>query len=155
MSRDWAVGNRIDYRELTVGYQELIQEQRFGWEVMGPIVFDPGTRPSFEAMVANSVHTNPSIAQRYGLRDAVVPGVRLFSYISDMFLIEFGLAWAESGTLSVKFVSPAVSEDILRISATVKEVVSEAGTTRLTFNVITVNQLNEQLVQGKAQITLP
>ncbi|MBM3154776.1 MAG: hypothetical protein FJ008_05510 [Chloroflexi bacterium] len=155
MSRSWTVGDRIDYKEIAVTREQLVQEQLFGWEVMAPVVFEPGVCPSFEVMVANSIHTNSEIARRYGLRDAVIPGVRLFSYISDMFLCELGVVWAEEGILSVKFVSPAVSEDVLSTSATVKEVVSEAGTIRLTFDVIMVNQLNEQLVQGTAQITLP
>lgn len=152
MSRNWTVGDRIAYGEIVVNHDELVQEQRFGWEVLGPIAFDPGTLPPFEVMVANSVHTNPKIARRYGLRDAVVPGVRLFAYICDMFLKEFGIAWAEGGALSVKFVAPAMSGDILHTFATVKEIVSTANGTQLTFHVAVINQHDEQLVQGKAQI---
>lgn len=153
-ARNWLVGSRIDYHQVIVSRDDLVQELHFGWRTLGDTVFGPGKRPPFELLASQSIHTNPQVAHRYGLREVVVPGVRLFAYIADMLLSEFGMAWAECGSLSVKFVAPALAGDTLSVYATVKEVIPAERKTKLILDVSITNQHDERLVQGEAMVSV-
>jgi hypothetical protein len=155
MGKKWTVGDTILYRDISVSHEQLVQELHFGWAVFTPIIFGPGKGPSFETSVTNSIHTNARVARRYGLKDCIVPGIRLFAHIADMFLEEFGEVWAESGTLSARFVAPALEGEVFRTLGTLKQVVDVEGGKRLSFDVAVVDKGGNKLVQGEAHLTIP
>ena len=155
MARTWAIGDRIEYHNVILSQKDFDQEVLFGWEFFGPVLFEPGARPSFDDFASNTVHTNPDLARRQGLRGTIAPGTMFVAYITDMLLGELGPSWAEKGRLSVKFVGPAGSGDTLHTSATVREIVPCADGKQLMFDVSIVDQRGTQIVKGEARATVP
>jgi hypothetical protein len=151
MSKSWSIGDKIEYESFALSQERFDQELFFGWDVLGPIVFKAGKRPSFEEFASTTVHTNPDLARRQGLRGTVAPGVMFIALIIDMLLGEFGLAWAEHGRLSVRFIAPAGPGDILHTSATVKELVQAPEGTQLVLDILIVNNHGARIVEGEAR----
>jgi hypothetical protein len=154
MTRKWARGDKIEYREIILTQAGMDQEARFGWERLGPIVFPPGTRPPFAAFAARNVHTSVDFARQQGLKGTIAPGIMFVGHISDMLVGELGAAWAERGEISLRFVHTAGPGDILRTSATVRGVTLGERGTRVAFDVLMVNQHAEPIVEGEAEAIL-
>jgi acyl dehydratase len=76
-------------------------------------------------------------------------------HVSDMLVRELGIAWAEKGRLSVRFVHTAGPGDKLYTSATVKAVALTSSGNRVTLGVRMVNQHGERVVEAEAEAILP
>lgn len=151
MARELALGDRIEYREVVLTQPWIDQEARFGWEFLDPIVFPPGTRPPFAMFAAKNVHTSADFARQQGLRGTIAPGIMFVGFVSDMLVRELGAAWAEHGTLSLRFVHTAGPGDRLHTSATVRAITPGEQGTRVLFDVLIVNQHGEHIVEGEVE----
>lgn len=155
MTRRWARGDKIEYGEIVLTQAGVDQEARFGWEFLGPFLFPPGTRPPFAAFAARNVHTSVDFARQQGLKGTIAPGIMFVGHVSDMLVRELGIAWAEKGRLSVRFVHTAGPGDKLYTSATVKAVAPTSSGNRVTLGVRMVNQHGERVVEAEAEAILP
>lgn len=92
------------------------------------------TSPSGE----NKIHDD-AIAQKYGFRGGLVPGVTVYAYLTHPLAEAFGAGWLDRGTASVRFVKPILEgEDVIvrgqvtertaqRVTAAVTATTAEAG----------------------------
>ena len=84
------------------------------------------TSPSGE----NKIHDD-DIAQKYGFRGGLVPGVTVYAYMTHPLVEAFGAGWLERGTVTVRFVKPILEgEDV-----TVRGEVTERTAQRITATV--------------------
>lgn len=154
MARKWALGDRIEYREIVLTQPWIDQEAHFGWEFLDPIVFPPGTKPPFEVFAAKTVHTSADFARQQGLEGTIAPGIMFVGFASDLLVREVGSGWAEHGTLSVRFVHTAGPGDTLHTSCTVRAVNPHEQGMRVLFDVLVVNQHGEHIMEGEAEATV-
>jgi acyl dehydratase len=55
----------------------------------------------------NAIHDD-AVAQQYGFRGGLVPGVTVYGYMTHPLVREFGTAWLERGTATVRFLKPVL-----------------------------------------------
>jgi acyl dehydratase len=55
----------------------------------------------------NAIHDD-AVAQQYGFRGGLVPGVTVYAYMTHVLVQEFGTGWLERGTASVRFIKPVL-----------------------------------------------
>lgn len=70
--------------------------------------------PSHES--ENRIHSD-SVAKQFGFKGALVPGVSVFSYMTQPLVARFGEAWLARGTADVRFAKPAYDGELLTVSA--------------------------------------
>jgi hypothetical protein len=66
----------------------------------------------------NAIH-HDDVAQRYGFRGGLVPGVTVYAYLTEPLVAVFGPAWLERGTASVRFQKPVMDGEELEITGIV------------------------------------
>src|SRR5262249_20628413 len=64
----------------------------------------------------NKIHDD-AVAQRFGFRGALVPGVTVFAYMAHQPVARWGRAWIERGAAECRFRKPVYDGDIVRVSA--------------------------------------
>jgi len=55
----------------------------------------------------NAIHDD-AVAQQYGFRGGLVPGVTVYGYMTHPLVRDFGTAWLERGTATVRFLKPVL-----------------------------------------------
>jgi acyl dehydratase len=65
----------------------------------------------------NKIHDD-TVAQRFGFRGALVPGVTVFAYMAHQPVARWGRAWLEGGAADCRFLRPVYHGDVARVSAT-------------------------------------
>ena len=63
----------------------------------------------------NKIHDD-AVAQRFGFRGALVPGVAVFAYMAHVPVAHFGRAWLERGAAECRFLKPVYHGDIARVA---------------------------------------
>jgi acyl dehydratase len=58
----------------------------------------------------NAIHDD-AVAQQYGFRGGLVPGVTVYSYMTHPLVRDFGTAWLERGTATVRFLQPVIENE--------------------------------------------
>jgi len=96
----------------------------------------------------NPIHIDQAFAQTTAMGGTIAHGMLVLATISEMMTAAFGLAWLSTGTLDVRFRSPARPGDTL----TARARASGEGE-RLRYAVECVNQQNEVLISGTAEVT--
>jgi acyl dehydratase len=64
----------------------------------------------------NKIHDD-AVAQRFGFKGALVPGVEVFAYMAHVPVAHFGRAWLERGEAECRFLKPVYDGDTARVSA--------------------------------------
>ena len=64
----------------------------------------------------NKIHDD-AVAQRFGFRGALVPGVAVFAYMAHQPVARWGRAWLERGAADCRFLKPVYDGDIVRVTA--------------------------------------
>src|SRR4051794_14039288 len=65
----------------------------------------------------NKIHDD-AVAQRFGFKGALVPGVTVFAYMAHQPVARWGRAWLEGGAADCRFLKPVYHGDMVRVSAT-------------------------------------
>jgi len=73
------------------------------------------------AASANKIHDD-TIAQQYGFRGGLVPGVSVYAYMTYPLVQNFGEAWLVRGTAQVQFAKPIYEGDQITVTGTVNTV---------------------------------
>src|SRR5437763_11263203 len=63
----------------------------------------------------NKIHDD-TVAQRFGFKGALVPGVAVFAYMAHVPVAHFGRAWLECGQAECRFLKPVYDGDIARVT---------------------------------------
>src|SRR6478672_11166190 len=64
----------------------------------------------------NKIHDD-AVAQRFGFRGALVPGVTVFAYMAHQPVAHFGRAWLERGAADCRFLKPVYDGEMVRVDA--------------------------------------
>jgi acyl dehydratase len=64
----------------------------------------------------NKIHDD-SVAQRFGFRGALVPGVAVFAYMAHLPVAHFGRAFLERGAADCRFLKPVYHGEMVRVTA--------------------------------------
>jgi hypothetical protein len=65
----------------------------------------------------NRIHDD-TVAQRYGFRGGLVPGVTVYAYLVHPAIVDWGLEWLSQGTASADFRKPIYDGDLARVEVT-------------------------------------
>ncbi len=65
----------------------------------------------------NKIHDD-DVAQAYGFRGGLVPGVDVYAYLTHVPVREWGRAWLEHGAMAARFVTPVYDGHEVTVSAT-------------------------------------
>jgi acyl dehydratase len=71
---------------------------------------------NLSASSENKIHDD-TVAQRFGFRGALVPGVEVFATMAHVPVAHFGRAWLERGQAECRFLKPVYDGDIARVTA--------------------------------------
>lgn len=96
----------------------------------------------------NKIHDD-TVAQQYGFRGGLVPGVTVYAYMAVPVVRAFGPDWLERGTMSVRLLKPFYEGE----EALVRATVIEGSTDGVTLDVTAINPSGETCAAGRA--TLP
>jgi acyl dehydratase len=85
----------------------------------------PGAPPADHTVVAfntatastNRIHDD-GVAQAYGFRGGLVPGVDVYAYLTHIPVREWGRAWLEHGSMTARFVAPVYDGRTVTVSGT-------------------------------------
>jgi acyl dehydratase len=66
----------------------------------------------------NPIHDD-AVAQRYGFRGALVPGVTVYAYLTHALAQGLGTPWLERGTASVRFLRPVLPDEEVTVTGSV------------------------------------
>jgi hypothetical protein len=74
------------------------------------------------AASANKIHDD-TVAQQYGFRGGLVPGVSVYAYMTYPLVHSLGEAWLTRGTAQVQFAKPIYEGDQVTVTGTVNTVI--------------------------------
>jgi 3-hydroxybutyryl-CoA dehydratase len=101
----------------------------------------------------NPIHIDPEFARSTPVGGTIAHGMLVLSFISQMMTAALGAAWLESGSLDVRFRTPARPGDTVIARASATKSAAEPG--RLRYSVECVNQGGELLISGTAEVDDP
>jgi hypothetical protein len=64
----------------------------------------------------NKIHDD-AVAQRFGFKGGLVPGVEVYAYMTHLPVERWGRAWLESGTAECRLIKPVYDGDIVIVTA--------------------------------------
>jgi len=96
----------------------------------------------------NPIHIDEAFAATTPMGGTIAHGMLVLSFISEMMAGAFGERWLASGSLDVRFRAPARPGDTVTARATAQE--PRDG--RLRYAVEVVNQTDEVLISGTAEV---
>jgi len=103
----------------------------------------------------NPLHLDETFAERTDFGARIAHGMLTLSFISEMMIAEFGIAWVETGSLRVRFKGPAYIGDKF---TTVGEITSQNevnGHNLIECSVGIINQkTNEDIITGIAKVRI-
>ena len=68
----------------------------------------------------NKIHDD-DVAQRYGFRGGLVPGVTVYAYLTRPLVAALGTAWLERGTATVRFARPVLDGEEVTLTGEILE----------------------------------
>lgn len=100
------------------------------------------------AASANKIHDD-TVAQQYGFRGGLVPGVSVYAYMTYPLVQSLGVDWLRQGMARVQFTKPIYAGDVVTVTGTVTDVADTA----LGFDIAGMNAAGTACGIGTA--TLP
>src|SRR5262247_2071205 len=100
------------------------------------------------AASANKIHDD-TVAQQYGFRGGLVPGVSVYAYMTYPLVYSFGEAWLPRSTAQVQFAKPIYEGDQITVTGTVNTVAES----EMRFDLASTNA--ESAACGIGTATLP
>src|SRR5687768_12940045 len=80
--------------------------------------------PAYRVQACNLSHASENkihdddVAQRFGFRGGLVPGVEVYAYMTHLPVARWGLAWLARGTAECRFLKPVYDGKIAVVSGT-------------------------------------
>src|SRR2546423_8424644 len=68
----------------------------------------------------NKIHDD-TVAQRFGFRGALVPGVAVFACMAHLPVARWGRAWLEGGAADCRFLKPVYHGDVVHVTAAAED----------------------------------
>ena len=99
----------------------------------------------------NRIH-HDEVAQRFGFRGGLVPGVTVYAYITHPVVAAFGRGWLERGTMTARFHQPFYEGDTVTISATPVEPAAVDPAAPPTLELTATNDAGTVCASGRASL---
>ena len=78
----------------------------------------------------NGMHDD-AVAQKFGFRGALVPGVTVYAYLTHPLVSEFGTGWLDRGVTNVRFVKPVMEGEEVVVTGEITDRTAQAITARV------------------------
>ena len=102
-----------------------------------------------------NIHTDPQKAAERGLTEPVASGQMSFAYLHELVARRFGMDFRQGGDLTVTFLKPVYSGDVVTIHGAVSSKDVTDGRTSLVLEVWVENHREEKTAVGTAKVTVP
>lgn len=102
----------------------------------------------------NPIHIDPEFAKQTPLGGTIAHGMLTLAYISQMMTNIFGRSWLSSGTLDVRFKTPARPGDTITIGGNIHKIDQSGNETIVSCEVLCSNQNGEPVVLGETKVRL-
>lgn len=100
----------------------------------------------------NSIHNDERVAQSYGLRGVVAPGIQTLAYIWIVMKEIFQQSWISGGSVSVKFTNMVCGGDELITHGIVREPKDDEPDYRIHIDTWMENQFGEKVIVGQVSV---
>ena len=101
-----------------------------------------------------SIHNDEKMAQSYGLRGVVAPGIQTLAYIWMVMKGSFQQSWINGGSVSVKFTNMVCGGDELITHGTVREPKDDEPNDRIHIDTWMENQFGEKVIVGQVSVPI-
>lgn len=100
-----------------------------------------------------NIHTDDTAARAAGFNGRVVTGHHIFSFLSEMLSLFFGIGWVEGGKIKIKFVRPLLMSEEALCEGEVKKIspCETKGEGRAKLAVWCKNARGETVATGTAE----
>jgi acyl dehydratase len=118
---------------------------------MQPVPVTPPLLPAYQVRTHNaSAHSenrmhSDEVAAAYGFKGALVPGVTVFSHMTQPLVAQYGVEWLARGSADVSFAKPAYEGELLTVR-------TGKATGAHTHELTCVNEAGVELAQMSAQL---
>ena len=102
----------------------------------------------------NPIHIDEEFAKKTPAGGTIAHGMLALAYVSQMMTDAFGLDWVAGGRLDIRFKAPARPGDTLTVSGQIVRIDSNDDRKTVCCDVTCVNQKDEVVVLGKAEVGL-
>jgi 3-hydroxybutyryl-CoA dehydratase len=102
----------------------------------------------------NPIHIDEEFARKTPAGGTIAHGMLILAYISQMMTQAFERSWLTSGSLSVRFKTPARPGDVIKVQVKVEKITPENSSTLVGCGVTCLNQNGETVVNGEARVRL-
>ncbi len=103
----------------------------------------------------NPIHVEPSFAARSQFGGTIAHGMLVLSYLSALLTRAFGVRWINTGTLKVRFRTPALSGAAVTARGSIERVEQGDGVQYAVCAVTVENAAAEPLITGEARVHVP
>jgi 3-hydroxybutyryl-CoA dehydratase len=101
----------------------------------------------------NPLHLDDRFAETTDFGARIAHGMLTLSFISEMMVAEFGIAWMETGSLRVRFKGPAYIGDEIATFGIITNETESNGQNLIECSVGIINQkTNEDIIAGVAKL---
>lgn len=101
-----------------------------------------------------AVHVDPIYCNKLPFKTTLAHGFLTLAYASEMMEINFGIDWAYTGDIEVKFVGAAKPGDSIIVSGTISNVEVLNGKSKIYCNIDMKNQNEDKILVGTASVIL-
>jgi 3-hydroxybutyryl-CoA dehydratase len=102
----------------------------------------------------NPIHIDPEYAKKTALGGTIAHGMLSLSYISELMCSVFNEQWLTTGSLDVRFKTPARPGDTMTIHSSIKKIETLDVGTLILCDVLCLNQNNETIVTGETEVRI-
>ena len=99
-----------------------------------------------------SVHVDPVFCANSPFKTTLAHGFLTMAYVSEMMEINFGMDWAKTGTIEVKFIGQAHPGDTVLTQGTITSAEQTAEGLRLDCDLSVISQNEKKVLVGTASL---
>ena len=100
----------------------------------------------------NPIHVDEEFAADTPFGGTIAHGFYIFAFLSELMTGNFGRKWTDGGRVDVRFKRPVKPGDTITLGATLVEREFVDGNSRLVFDIVWENQLQEPVLLGRTSV---
>lgn len=101
-----------------------------------------------------AVHVDPEFCKTMPFKTTLAHGFLTLAYVSEMMENNFGIQWAYSGELEVKFIGAARPGDSIVLYGQIIELAEEKSGKQIICKVVAENQLGSKVLVGNTKVSI-
>ena len=103
----------------------------------------------------NPIHIDEVFAARTQFGGTIAHGMMVAATISELMTTVFGMSWAETGKMKIRFRSPVRPGQTVTTQGSVRRVTPEGDSRRVACSVSVVKDDGEVAIVGQTEVTVP